>query len=56
MRAGHTEAIIDIAKAANMNPSGVICEIMNDDGRMARLPDLITFSKKHDLKMELLQT
>ena len=51
MRAGHTEAIIDIAKAANMNPSGVICEIMNDDGRMARLPDLITFSKKHDLKI-----
>ena len=51
VRAGHTEAIIDIAKAANMNPSGVICEIMNDDGRMARLPDLITFAKKHDLKI-----
>ena len=51
VRAGHTEAIIDIAKAAKLNPSGVICEIMNDDGRMARLPDLITFSKKHDLKI-----
>ena len=51
VRAGHTEAVIDIAKAANANASGVICEIMNDDGSMARLPDLITFAKKHDLKM-----
>ncbi len=51
VRAGHTEAIIDIAKAANKNPSGVICEIMNDDGRMARLPDLVAFSKKHSLKI-----
>ena len=51
VRAGHTEAIIDIAKAANKNASGVICEIMNDDGRMARLPDLITFAKKHSLKI-----
>ena len=51
VRAGHTEAIIDIARAANKNASGVICEIMNDDGRMARLPDLITFAKKHSLKI-----
>lgn len=51
VRAGHTEAIIDIAKAANSNASGVICEIMNDDGSMARLPDLIKFAKKHDLKI-----
>ncbi|MEK9639961.1 MAG: 3,4-dihydroxy-2-butanone-4-phosphate synthase, partial [Alphaproteobacteria bacterium] len=47
----HTEAVIDIAKAARANASGVICEIMNDDGSMARLPDLVTFAKKHDLKI-----
>ena len=51
VRAGHTEAVIDIAKAAKANASGVICEIMNDDGSMARLPDLVTFAKKHDLKI-----
>ena len=51
VRAGHTEAIIDIAKAANKNASGVICEIMNDDGSMARLPDLVVFAKKHSLKI-----
>ena len=52
MRAGHTEAVIDIARAAGYdNPAGVICEIMNDDGRMARLPDLVTFAKAHDLKI-----
>ena len=52
VRAGHTEAVIDIARAAGYdNPAGVICEIMNDDGRMARLPDLVTFAKKHDLKI-----
>ena len=48
-RAGHTEAAVDIAKLANLNPSGVICEIMNDDGTMARLPELIEFSKIHNL-------
>ena len=51
VRAGHTEAAVDIAKLAGKNPSGVICEIMNDDGTMARLPDLIKFSKKHNIKI-----
>ena len=51
IRAGHTEAVVDIAKLANANPSGVICEIMKDNGEMARLPDLITFSKKHNIKI-----
>lgn len=51
VRAGHTEAAVDISRLANLNGSGVICEIMNDDGTMARLPDLITFAKKHDLKV-----
>ena len=50
-RAGHTEASVDIAKLAELNPSGVICEIMNDDGTMARLPELINFAKKHSLKI-----
>ena len=52
VRAGHTEAVIDIARAAGYdNPAGVICEIMNDDGRMARLPDLVTFAREHALKI-----
>ena len=51
IRAGHTEAVVDIAKLAKANPSGVICEIMKDNGEMARLPDLITFSKKHNIKI-----
>lgn len=51
VRAGHTEAAVDISRLAGLNPSGVICEIMNDDGTMARLPDLIAFSKKHGLKI-----
>ncbi len=51
IRAGHTEAVVDIAKLANSNPSGVICEIMKDNGEMARLPDLIKFSKKHKIKI-----
>ena len=51
IRAGHTEAVIDIAKLAKANPSGVICEIMKDNGEMARLPDLINFSKKHNIKI-----
>ena len=51
VRAGHTEASIDIARLANLNPSAVICEIMKDDGTMARLKDLIKFAKKHQLKI-----
>ncbi|VAV98903.1 3,4-dihydroxy-2-butanone 4-phosphate synthase / GTP cyclohydrolase II [hydrothermal vent metagenome] len=51
VRAGHTEAAVDMARLAGLNPSGVICEIMNDDGTMARLPDLVKFAKKHDLKL-----
>ena len=50
-RAGHTEAAVDISNIAGLNPSGVICEIMNDDGTMARLPELTVFSKKHNLKI-----
>ncbi len=50
-RTGHTEAAIDIARLAGMNPSGVICEIMNDDGTMARLPDLVQFAQLHGLKV-----
>ena len=49
VRAGHTEAAVDVSRLAGLNPSGVICEIMNEDGSMARLPDLITFAQKHDL-------
>jgi len=51
VRAGHTEAAVDIATLAGLNPSGVICEIMNDDGSMARMPDLIKFAKQHQLKI-----
>lgn len=51
VRAGHTEASVDISRLAGLHPSGVICEIMNDDGTMARLPDLIVFAKKHGLKI-----
>ena len=51
VRAGHTEAAVDVARLAGMNPSGVICEIMNEDGTMARLPDLVTFAQKHGLKI-----
>jgi 3,4-dihydroxy 2-butanone 4-phosphate synthase/GTP cyclohydrolase II len=51
IRSGHTEAVIDIAKLAKSNLSGVICEIMKDNGEMARLPDLIKFSKKHNIKI-----
>ncbi len=50
-RAGHTEAAIDIARLAGLNPSAVICEIMNDDGSMARMNDLKEFCKHHDLKL-----
>ena len=51
VRTGHTEAAVDIARLAGLNPSGVICEIMNDDGGMARLPDLINFANSHSLKI-----
>jgi 3,4-dihydroxy 2-butanone 4-phosphate synthase/GTP cyclohydrolase II len=51
VRAGHTEASVDISRLAGLNPSGVICEIMNDDGTMARLPDLIPFARRHGLKI-----
>ena len=51
VRAGHTEAAVDIARLAGLNPSGVICEIMNDDGTMARLPDLLKFAQLHGLKL-----
>ncbi len=50
-RAGHTEAAVDIAVLANLKPAGVICEIMKDDGSMARIPDLIEFSQKHGIKI-----
>ena len=50
VRAGHTEAAVDISSMAGLSPAGVICEIMNDDGSMARVPDLIEFSKEHNLK------
>ncbi|MEE2746346.1 MAG: 3,4-dihydroxy-2-butanone-4-phosphate synthase [Pseudomonadota bacterium] len=51
VRAGHTEASVDIARLSGLNPSGVICEIMNEDGSMARTHDLIKFAKKHKIKI-----
>jgi len=51
VRAGHTEAAVDVARLAGLNPSGVICEIMNEDGTMARLPDLVAFAQRHNLKI-----
>ena len=51
VRAGHTEAAVDISRLAGLNPSGVICEIMNEDGTMARLEDLVAFARRHDLKI-----
>jgi 3,4-dihydroxy 2-butanone 4-phosphate synthase/GTP cyclohydrolase II len=50
-RAGHTEAAVDLAILSGLQPAGAICEIINDDGSMARLPDLIVFAKRHDLKI-----
>lgn len=50
-RTGHTEAAVDLARLAGLHPSGVICEVMNDDGTMARLPDLEIFAEKHGLLM-----
>jgi 3,4-dihydroxy 2-butanone 4-phosphate synthase / GTP cyclohydrolase II len=50
-RAGQTEAAIDLARLAGLNPAGVVCEIMNDDGTMARVPDLAAFCERHELKL-----
>ena len=51
VRAGHTEAAVDVARLAGLNPSGVICEIMNEDGTMSRLDDLVSFAQLHNLKI-----
>ena len=51
VRAGHTEAAVDISRLAGLNPSGVICEIMKDDGTMARMDDLVSFARLYSLKM-----
>ncbi len=51
VRAGHTEAAVDVARLAGLNPSGVICEIMKDDGTMARMDDLVSFAQFHNLKI-----
>ncbi|NNC59026.1 MAG: 3,4-dihydroxy-2-butanone-4-phosphate synthase [Erythrobacter sp.] len=51
VRAGHTEAAVDISRLAGLNPAGVICEIMNEDGTMARLEDLVSFARMHNLKI-----
>ncbi|MBD3170791.1 MAG: bifunctional 3,4-dihydroxy-2-butanone-4-phosphate synthase/GTP cyclohydrolase II [candidate division Zixibacteria bacterium] len=50
-RAGHTEATVDLARLAGLKPGGVLCEIMDEDGRMARVPKLMEFAKKHDLRI-----
>ncbi len=51
VRTGHTEGSLDLARLAGLKPAGVLCEIMNDDGNMARVPDLIAFKEKHNLKL-----
>src|SRR6202022_1129227 len=51
VRAGQTEASVDLSRIAGLNPSGVICEIMNEDGTMARVPQLMEFCKEHNIKM-----
>ena len=51
VRAGHTEAAVDVSRLAGLNPSGVICEIMREDGTMARLDDLMDFARAHGLKI-----
>ncbi len=50
-RAGQTEAAVDLARLAGVNPAGVVCEIMNDDGTMARVPDLVAFCERHEIRM-----
>jgi 3,4-dihydroxy 2-butanone 4-phosphate synthase/GTP cyclohydrolase II len=54
-RAGHTEAAVDLARMAGLQPVGVLCEIMNDDGTMSRVPDLMKFAAKHNLKIITIQ-
>lgn len=56
VRAGHTEAAVDLARFAELPPAGVICEIINDDGSMARLPELLEFAKKHQLKIGTIES
>ncbi|EPX82029.1 3,4-dihydroxy-2-butanone-4-phosphate synthase [Salipiger mucosus] len=51
VRAGHTEAAVDVSRLAGLSPAGVICEIMNEDGSMARLPELVSFAQRHGLKI-----
>ena len=51
MRTGQIEGSVDLAKMADLTPAGVICEIMNEDGTMARMPDLIEFGKKHNIRI-----
>ena len=51
VRAGHTEAAVDVSRLAGLNASGVICEIMNEDGTMSRLPELVSFAQKHNLRI-----
>ena len=51
MRAGQTEASVDLARLAGLYPAGIICEVMNEDGTMARVPDLTKFAEQHGLKM-----
>ncbi|MGI1660749.1 3,4-dihydroxy-2-butanone-4-phosphate synthase [Palleronia sp. KMU-117] len=51
VRAGHTEAAVDVSRLAGLNPAGVICEVMNEDGTMSRLPELVAFSQRHGLKI-----
>ena len=51
MRVGHTEASVDLARLAGLKPAGVICEVMKEDGSMARLPDLEAFAERHGLKI-----
>jgi 3,4-dihydroxy 2-butanone 4-phosphate synthase / GTP cyclohydrolase II len=55
VRAGHTEASVDISRLAGLNPSAVICEIMNDDGTMARMDDLVRFARAHNMKIGTIQ-
>src|SRR5437588_2219167 len=55
-RAGHTEAAVDLARMAGLQPAGVLCEILHDDGTMARLPELMEFRKKHGLRMCTIQS
>ena len=50
-RAGQTEAAVDLARLAGLSPAGVVCEVMNDDGTMARVPDLVLYCEKHGLAM-----